>query len=75
MKRRTLLSAAAALPLAGLACRRRRQFPFGGELLGTSMELGHLVRDGALPQPEAFHPIEVIIAGGGVAGLSAGWQF
>lgn len=74
VKRRTLLAAAAALPLAGLACKRSRQFAFEGELLGPSLELGHLVRDGALPAPQLFQPIDVIIAGGGVAGLSAAWH-
>ncbi|MDP2876194.1 MAG: FAD-dependent oxidoreductase [Holophaga sp.] len=75
MKRRTLLSAAAALPFAGLACKRLHKFPFGGELLGTSMEMGHFVRDGALPQPESYEPIGVIIVGGGVAGLSTARHF
>ncbi len=75
VKRRTLLSTAAALSFAGLACRRPRSFPFSGELLGPSLELGHLVRDGALPIPDRFEPVGVLIAGGGIAGLSAAWHF
>ena len=75
VKRRTLLATAAALPFAGLACKRRRRFPFGGELLGPSLELGHLARDGVLPLPETFQPIKALIVGGGIAGLSAAWHF
>ena len=75
VKRRTLLKTAAALPFAGLACKRSRHFPFGGELLGPSLELGHLVRDGALPMPDQDEPIGVLIVGGGIAGLSAAWHF
>jgi len=75
VKRRTLLKTAAALPFAGLTCRRPRHFPFGGEVLGPSLELGHLVRDRALPVPERFEPIGAVIVGGGIAGLSAAWHF
>lgn len=75
MKRRTILSTVAALPFAGLACKRGRKFPFEGELLGPSLELGHLVRDGALPEPAFFQPIDVVIVGGGIAGLSAARHF
>jgi hypothetical protein len=75
MRRRTFLAASAALPLAELACGHRRpEFAFGGELGGTSMELGHAARDGELPAPTGFEPVDVVIVGGGVAGLSAAWR-
>ena len=75
MKRRSFLQAAAAGILAPLACRSRQpEFPFGGELGGTSMELGHAARDGLLAAPSRFEPVDVVIVGGGVAGLSAAWR-
>jgi protoporphyrinogen oxidase len=75
VRRRTVLATLSVLPFAGLACGRRRPLPFSGELLGPSLDLGHLVRDGALPVPERYQPVPVLIVGGGVAGLSAAWHF
>ena len=75
MRRRTFLAAAAASTLAPLACAPRKGgFAFEGELSGTAMDLGHAARDGDLPAPERFEPVDVIIVGGGVAGLSAAWR-
>lgn len=45
-------------------------------LLGPSMDFGHMVRDGSLkPDPNApvSKKVKVLIIGGGIAGLSAGW--
>lgn len=47
-----------------------------GMLDGADWQRGHLLRDGAFPAPDG--PVEelgVVIAGGGVAGLAAGWRF
>lgn len=75
MKRREFLAAAAAGTLTSLACSpRERDFPFDGELLGTSMDLGHAARDGNMPTPETYEPVDVVIVGGGIAGLSAAWR-
>ena len=73
MKRRDFL-AAGALSAASLACRRKPEFPFQGELVGPDLALGHWLRGGAFPDPERFEPISVLVVGGGVAGLSAGWR-
>ncbi|EIZ81167.1 twin-arginine translocation pathway signal [Novosphingobium sp. Rr 2-17] len=46
-----------------------------GTLDGADWQRGHLLRDGRFPLPEG--PVEevgVVIAGGGVAGLAAGWR-
>lgn len=72
MKRRTFLGATGALAF-GTACRPR-PLPFGGELLGPSLELGHMARDGQLPEPDTFEEVPVVIVGGGIAGLSAAWR-
>ena len=75
MRRRSFLAASSAPLLAHLACRRRRpEFAFEGELSGPSMHLGHGARDGELPAPSTFEDVDVLIVGGGVAGLSAAWR-
>jgi hypothetical protein len=38
------------------------------------MARGHRLRAGAFPAPSRFEQVDLIIAGGGVAGLSAGWR-
>ena len=72
--RRAFLAAAAAAT-GSLACRRRRRgLPFPAEFLGPSVDLGHRLRSGDLEQPSAFEVVDTVIAGGGVAGLSAAWR-
>lgn len=45
-----------------------------GKLTGPSFGLGHLLRDGALPEPTEIFGVETLIVGGGVGGLSAAWK-
>ncbi|EJU09245.1 FAD dependent oxidoreductase [Sphingomonas sp. LH128] len=46
-----------------------------GTLGGADWQRGHRLRDGAFPAPEGpVEHIDVVIAGGGVAGLAAGWR-
>jgi hypothetical protein len=73
MKRRDFLAATAASTLS-LACGQKPEFPFPGELVGPNLPLGHWVRGGTFPEPDHFEPIPVLVVGGGVAGLSAGWR-
>lgn len=73
MRRRDFL-ASAALSTLPLACRRKPEFPFPGELVGPDMALGHWLKGGYYPEPERFEPVSVLVVGGGVAGLSAGWR-
>jgi len=73
MKRRDFLAATAASALP-MACRKKPEFPFPGELMGPDLPLGHWVRGGTFPEPDHFEPISVLIVGGGVAGLSAAWR-
>lgn len=71
LSRRSLLLGAAAfgaLPLAG--CRRR----FDGTLGGPSAASGHALRDGLQGEPVRTVRTGVVVLGGGVAGLAAGWQ-
>lgn len=65
---RRAVIAGAALALAG--CRKERVI--AGGFTGASAERGHLLRDkGALAAPSATHKTSVVIAGAGIAGLSA----
>ncbi|MDV3457792.1 FAD-dependent oxidoreductase [Sphingomonas sp. HF-S4] len=45
-----------------------------GTLGGADMARGHRLRDGNFPAPSREEQVDLVIAGGGVAGLSAGWR-
>ncbi|WP_420144332.1 flavin monoamine oxidase family protein [Sphingobium sp.] len=47
--------------------------PSGGSG-GADMALGHRLRDGSFPEPVREEYVPILIAGGGVAGLSAAWR-
>ena len=45
-----------------------------GELGGADLKRGHALRDGRFPRPDgAVEDVPLLIAGGGIAGLAAGW--
>ena len=76
--RREILSAFLGAPLAMAACRQNSgpKFP-DGEIVGANVSLGHILRENRnfeVP-PDNWETVEVVIIGGGVAGLSAGWKF
>ncbi len=73
IRRREFLAGAAAA--GGLACRRKRRgLPFEARFLGPDLELGHRLRHGELKEPSTFEPVDVVIVGGGISGLSAAWR-
>jgi predicted NAD/FAD-binding protein len=46
-----------------------------GRIMGASHQLGHRLREGGVfPEPQKFLKKDVVIVGGGVAGLSAAWK-
>lgn len=73
--RRTVI---AGLGVAGVAAAggvawslRGQSIP--GTLAGADLARGHRLRDGGFPPPAIEERAGIVIAGGGVAGLSAGW--
>ncbi|MFO1421365.1 MAG: NAD(P)-binding protein [Candidatus Competibacteraceae bacterium] len=80
MNRRQFLLSFAATATAGGAYAWRRirsskipPFP-AGEIHGASNTIGHRLRRMEFPEPTETQKIPVIIVGGGIAGLSAGWK-
>jgi len=76
--RRTVLglgavSAAVAGGGLGYAFGREPPLPTGA-LAGADLARGHRLRAGRFPAPSRTEEVDLIIAGGGVAGLSAGWR-
>jgi hypothetical protein len=64
-------AAGGALALGGCA---RTGAAIPGELGGADMTRGHALRDGRFPPPSGpEEAVALLIAGGGVAGLAAGW--
>jgi glycine/D-amino acid oxidase-like deaminating enzyme len=75
--RRELIASFLGIAVADLACRRNlAQAPIPGGFADTSIvETGHLLRAGPPPlASEVERTVEVLIVGGGAAGLSAAWR-
>ena len=69
MNRRRFVSAG----LVGLTAKAER--PLTGGFVDSSMEMGHRLRDRqAKPRPREMVKVPVVIVGGGMAGLCAGWR-
>lgn len=66
------LGLAGAAALAGIP-RRSAENQVPGSLLGTRYQAGHRLRDGGFPPPTEALTQDILIVGGGVAGLSAAW--
>ena len=78
---RTGPGAAAALALGcvprppGAAGRALDAGRIAGAIVGASHRAGHRLRDGGGPEPREVRDVPVVVAGAGVAGLSAAWKF
>lgn len=76
--RRTVLGlgvGAVAVAGGGLAYALQREPALpDGDLGGADMARGHRLRSGNFPAPSRHDEVDVVIAGGGAAGLSAGWR-
>jgi NAD(P)-binding Rossmann-like domain len=72
--RRTVLAGGGAVAAAGaVGWAATRDAPIPGKVGGADMARGHRLRDGKFPVPTLEEHTGVIIIGGGVAGLAAGW--
>ncbi len=72
LRRRTLLGAAASLPLAA-SCQRATEPNYDGGWVGAQHERGHRLRglkQGGLPPPTVQRRVGMLIVGAGVAGLA-----
>lgn len=69
-----LLSAVALSLIPGDRRKGQKGFPFGGSIVGPSYDLGHRLLKGDFPQPTRERRVPVVIVGGGISGLSAGWK-
>ena len=67
------LAAAGLASVAGCGAPGKPKLP-PGELTGTSLDIGHRLRDANFPPPSETQRIPVLIVGAGIGGLSAGWK-
>ena len=76
MRRRDFIASLAGVGLASVAgCGDPAKPPLPpGELGGTSLEIGHRLREASLPPPTETERISVLIIGAGIGGLSAAWE-
>ena len=76
LTRREVLAAFLGAPFALAACGARGEAPPlpEGEIVGASDGIGHMLRDGLRPEPQAWERAGVVIVGGGAAGLAAAWR-
>lgn len=72
MNRREFLAAGGAALLMSACNKNPPQLP-AGDLLGADATLGHRLRDDSLPAVTETRETPLLIAGGGIAGLSAAW--
>ncbi len=73
-RRHALLGGLAAAGLAAGSARMLGRGRVPGSLTLPGMALGHRMRDGGLPEPAGQGRADVLIIGGGMAGLSAAWR-
>jgi monoamine oxidase len=73
MNRRDFLGVTAALAAASCAPFADSLLP-PGDILGADADFGHRLREGKFPPASETRRHEVLIVGGGIAGLSAAWK-
>jgi len=72
MNRRDVLMLGAGLLAGCVKAGSERRIT--GSFVGASYDVGHLLRGGAIPRASDTRHVGVVIVGGGIAGLSAGWR-
>ena len=72
MKRKEFIQYSLALiAFSSIASSCRRQQKIAGQIAGANAKVGHQLRDKKFPSPSRIMKKEIVIIGGGVAGLSA----
>jgi phytoene dehydrogenase-like protein len=67
------LGTAGAAALVGFGWKMLKPPPPATALRGADLERGHRLRQGGFPPPSVTEETAIVIAGGGIAGLAAGW--
>src|SRR5262245_30607125 len=74
-RRQFLISTIGTAAASFYSCKSgSKRVAFDGEILGPSQNVGQLLRGNQIPRPGSERKVPVIIVGGGMAGLSAGWK-
>ncbi|GAA5506052.1 hypothetical protein Rcae01_01502 [Novipirellula caenicola] len=76
LNRRDLMTLLLGSGVAATVGCSRQSLPPEGELLSPDLSVGHRIRDGWRPvfDPSASEHVDVLIVGGGIAGLSTAWR-
>ncbi len=75
LTRRELVAAFLGSAVATSACRRARpREVVPGAIIDRAVEVGHKLRGAPLPRAEVAEPVDVLVVGAGIAGLSAAWR-
>jgi glycine/D-amino acid oxidase-like deaminating enzyme len=73
LTRRELLATFLGAAVASCAKNESIAIP-PGELVGASHDVGHRLRGAPPPRPDSWEVHDIVIVGGGIAGLSAAWR-
>src|SRR5262245_40877376 len=74
-RRQFLISSIGTAAASFYSCKSgSKRVAFDGEILGPSQNVGHLLRGNQIPRPSTERKVPLVIVGGGMAGLSAGWK-
>jgi len=68
------ISALGLSAFSGCQQKGEKEISFTGQILGPSYGLGHRLLEGQFPAISRERKVPVIIVGGGISGLSAGWK-
>ncbi|QSQ20029.1 FAD-dependent oxidoreductase [Pyxidicoccus parkwayensis] len=75
LTRRELVAAFLGSAVAASACKRvAPREPVPGAIVDRAVDTGHKLRGGPLPRADVLEPVDVLVVGAGIAGLSAAWR-
>ncbi|QSQ18338.1 FAD-dependent oxidoreductase [Myxococcus landrumensis] len=74
LTRRELIAAFLGSAVASACKREPARAPIPGAVVDRAVEVGHRLRGGPLPRAQTVEPVDVLVVGAGVAGLSAAWR-